>query len=162
MGHSPQFRCIHRLHCVLLVGEGCSCPEVARWFGEDPRSIERWVHDYESEGISGLLDLPRRGRPPRLSSEQMDDLQRVLHRDPAVAGEDGRRWTGKVLQRYVERRLAVEMSVRQCQRLLVQLRQMETGEVDLPEQADDGLDETGDADEEYRLHSGRSGGPLTQ
>ena len=39
--HSPQSRFVHRLHCLLLVGTGQSCYQVAKVFGDDPRSIER-------------------------------------------------------------------------------------------------------------------------
>lgn len=58
----PRF--LHRLHCLLLIAEGRSCYEVARWFGEDPRTIERWVHALDWYGIEGLREHHAGGRPP--------------------------------------------------------------------------------------------------
>lgn len=48
---SPEQRFLHRLHCVLLVAKGRSCYEVAGWFGEDLRTIERWVHALDEQGV---------------------------------------------------------------------------------------------------------------
>jgi hypothetical protein len=33
----------HRLHGVLLVAQGLSCPEVARLLGDSSRSVEYWI-----------------------------------------------------------------------------------------------------------------------
>ena len=54
--HSPQTRFVHRLHCLLLVGTGRSCYEVAEVFGDDPRSVERWVHEFQQHGVEGLRE----------------------------------------------------------------------------------------------------------
>ncbi len=34
----------HRLHGVLLVAQGMTCPKVAEWLGDSPRSVVNWVH----------------------------------------------------------------------------------------------------------------------
>ncbi len=49
------------------VAQGLTCPEVARLLGDAPRSVEYWVHRYEREGLSGLNEGERSGRPGRLS-----------------------------------------------------------------------------------------------
>jgi transposase len=51
---SDESRYDHRLHGVLLVANGQSCREVALLFGEDPRTVQRWVKRFEDgEGDSG-------------------------------------------------------------------------------------------------------------
>lgn len=118
VGRSPQGRCLHRLHCALLVGEGVSSLQVARWFGDDPRAVEEWVHDYEERGIAGLRDAPRLGRPPKLTREQMNELRETVAGGGVGANGLGVRWTGRMLRDYIEEHFNVPMSVRQCQRLL--------------------------------------------
>ena len=41
---SEESRYDHRLHGVLLVAQGMTCPEVARLLGDSRRSVEYWVH----------------------------------------------------------------------------------------------------------------------
>ena len=78
----PQF--LHRLHCTLLIAEGRSCCEVARWFGKHPRTIERWVHALDLHGLEGLRDHHAGGRPAKLTGETAQrlalDLQKATRR----------------------------------------------------------------------------------
>ena len=64
---SQDSRYDHRLHGVLLVAQGMTCPEVARLLGDAPRTVEYWVRRFEEEGLTGLVEGERPGRPPRLS-----------------------------------------------------------------------------------------------
>ena len=82
MNCEPQF--LHRLHCTLLIAEGRSCCEVARWFGKHPRTIERWVHALDLHGLEGLRDRHAGGRPAKLAGETARrlalDLQKAAQR----------------------------------------------------------------------------------
>ena len=75
---SEESRYDHRLHGVLLVAQGMTCPEVARLLGDAPRSVEYWVHRYEREGLDGLTEGDRPGRPRRLDDKQVPEMNRVL------------------------------------------------------------------------------------
>src|SRR5258707_14730589 len=44
---SEESRYHHRLHGVLLVAQGMTCPEVARLLGDAPRSVEYWFHRFD-------------------------------------------------------------------------------------------------------------------
>jgi len=44
---SEESRYDHRLHGVLLVAQGMSCPEVSRLLGDSPRTVEYWVGRFE-------------------------------------------------------------------------------------------------------------------
>ena len=73
----------HRLHSVLLVAQGMTCPKVARLFGDTPRSVENWVRSYELYGLRGLLEDKRPGRARRLNPQQQlkSMLLCVKHRE---------------------------------------------------------------------------------
>ena len=51
---SQDSRYDHRLHGVLLVAQGMTCPQVARLLGDAPRSVEYWVGRFEQKGLAGL------------------------------------------------------------------------------------------------------------
>ena len=118
---SPDSRYDHRLHGVLLVAQGMSCREVARLLGDAPRTVQIWVHRFEAEGLAGLVEGERPGRPTRLSEEQMQELGKVLRGSPTEAGLGMHLWDGKTLAAFIEQAYGVELSVRQCQRLFRKL-----------------------------------------
>ena len=118
---SEESRYDHRLHGVLLVAQGMTCPEVAQLLGDAPRSIEYWVGRFEKEGLAGLWEGERSGRPRRLSEKQMEAVDRILRRSPREAGLSGNLWDGKTLSRWLERNYHLTLGVRQCQRIFRQL-----------------------------------------
>src|SRR6202158_2453557 len=67
---SEESRYDHRLHGVLLVAQGMTCPEVARLLGDAPRSVENWVHRFDQEGMAGLTEGERSGRASRFGGKQ--------------------------------------------------------------------------------------------
>ena len=117
---SEESRYDHRLHGVLLVAQGMTCPEVGRVLGDAPRSVEYWVHRFEARGLAGLVEGERSGRPRRLSGSQLREIDTVLRRMPRDVGLTGTLWDGKTLSAWMERQLGVDLGVRQCQRLFRQ------------------------------------------
>src|ERR1700694_2140685 len=75
---SEESRYDHRLHGVLLVAQGMTCPEVARVLGDAPRSVEYWVHRFQEKGLGGLTEGERSGGPSRLNEKQIQEINRVL------------------------------------------------------------------------------------
>ena len=119
--NSCEQRFLLRLCCVLLIAEGCSCYEVARWFGEDPRTIERWVHALHGHGVEGLREHYAGGRPAKLTGEQAQRLAVDLQKPPLLSGYPGREWSGKLLTQHLAESYGIKLSARQCQRMLRRL-----------------------------------------
>ena len=118
---SPEARYDHRLHGILLVAQGMSCRQVGHLLGDSPRTVQYWVHRFESEGFAGLVDGDRSGRPTRLSDEQLDEISLVLRTSPSDVGLSANLWDGKLLSSYIAQKYNVELGVRQSQRLFRQL-----------------------------------------
>jgi len=118
---SDESRYDHRLHGVLLVAQGLTCPEVAGLLGEARRSVEYWVRRFEEEGLAGLQEGERPGRPRRLSSKQLVEVDAILRKAPREVGMGGNLWDGKTLAAWIERQHGSRLGVRQCQRLFRQL-----------------------------------------
>jgi transposase len=118
---SEESRYDHRLHGVLLVAQGMTCPEVAHLLGDAPRSVEYWVGRFERDGLPGLLEGERPGRPRRLTEEQWKGVDEVLRYPPRKIGLSGNIWDGKTLSTWIEQRYGIAIGVRQCQRIFRQL-----------------------------------------
>ena len=118
---SEEARYDHRLHGVLLVAQGMSAPQVAQFLGDGTRTVEYWVKRFNAEGLSGLIEGDRPGRPARLSESQLEHLGVILRESPQAHGLTGNLWDGKTVAEWLRRNWAVKLSIRQCQRLFRQL-----------------------------------------
>lgn len=114
---SEDARYDHRLHAVLMVAQGLSARQTAGYLGDSPRTVEYWVNRFNEEGLAGLAETPRQGRPSRLSQEQLDEAAQALRDSPRLHGIDANLWDGKTLSHWIARQWGVELGVRQCQRL---------------------------------------------
>lgn len=118
---SGESRYDHRLHGVLLVAQGMTCPEVARLLGDAPRSVEYWIKNFERNGLAGLWEGERSGRPRRLDAEQLQGINAALRKTPRDMGLGGTLWDGKTLAAWIAGEYGIDLGVRQCQRLFRQL-----------------------------------------
>jgi len=121
ISRSEESRYDHRLHGLLLVTTGQSCREVARLFGEDASTVQRWVRRFEDRGLEGLREGERPGRPRQLDDGQWRQVAADLRRSPRVFGLAATLWDGPLLAEHLRRRFGIKLGVRQCQRLFRQL-----------------------------------------
>lgn len=120
--HSRDHRFLYRLFCVLLLAEGQSPQQVAEWLGEHARTLERWRKRFVEQGTDGLRDDTSPGRPPKLNPEQLNEVLADLTQPAYLFGFSSEKWQGKVLREHLKRRYDVDISLRQCQRLLKQAK----------------------------------------
>jgi transposase len=121
IARSDESRYDHRLHGLLLITGGQSCQQVAQLFGENRRTVQRWVTRFESHGLEGVREGERSGRPTALDAKQWTALGRDLRRDPGAFGLAGHLWDGKMLCEHLRKRYGVTLGVRQCQRIFGQM-----------------------------------------
>ena len=118
---SEESRYDHRLHAVLLVAKGMSCPEASDYLGDSERALRYWTNRYTREGLQGLIENEHPGRPSRLTSEQMERINLILRSKPEDVGLRGGIWDGKLLSTFIQKEFRVALGTRQCQRLFRQL-----------------------------------------
>lgn len=115
---SEESRYHHRLHAILLVARGMTARQVAELLGDAPRTVQYWVKRFQDQGLTGLEDSNRPGRPARLTHQQLAQIAAALPRDPKIVGVAADSWDGHALSDYVRHRYRVSLGVRQCQRVL--------------------------------------------
>ena len=119
---SDESRYDHRLHGVLMVARGLSCTEVATLLGDAPRTVAYWVQRFEQEGLAGLAEGDRPGRPRRLNPEQLKQIGSALRGRYRIDWELGANlWDGKTLCEFIAKEWKITLGVRQSQRLFRQL-----------------------------------------
>lgn len=118
---TDESRYDHRLHGLLLVAQGMTAPQVGRLLGDSTRTVQYWVRRFDEEGLAGLAEGARPGRPRRLTEPQVKVIEAALRQSPEDVGLTGHLWDGKTLSAFLERKFEVDLGVRQCQRLFRQL-----------------------------------------
>lgn len=79
-----------RARVVLLAAEGATNREIAEKVGLSAQSVCKWRQRYLKDGLSGLHDELRAGRPRSISDEEVAALiRKTLNTKP----EDGTHWT---------------------------------------------------------------------
>ena len=127
--HAREHRYLYRLLCVLLLAEGHSPQQTAEWLGEHARTLERWRKRYLEQGVDGLRDDTSPGRPPKLAPDQLAGVLDDLDQPPYVFGYTSGKWQGKVLKEHLRGKYQIDISLRQCQRLLRQFKDRKLGPV---------------------------------
>lgn len=105
-----------RIAAMLLVLEGWKSTRIAQLFTVSRWSVVKWIRKVNKEGITGVPDHRRSGRPCRLNETVLKDLDEVLQRSPQEFGLKRNRWDGIVVIEYLERFHGVRLKVRQAQR----------------------------------------------
>lgn len=118
---TPEARYVHRLHAILLVAQGMSCRQAAKLLGDSPRSVAYWVRLFHKQGLAGLADSDRPGRPRRLTEDQMAEIAEAWRRSPGEHGLTGGHWDARMVSAFIREQFGVELGLRQCQRLGRQL-----------------------------------------
>jgi transposase len=89
---------------------GMSRERAARQAGMDRQTLRDWVIRFNAEGVGGLRDRPRSGRPPFLDEGQMATFKARVLRGPDPERDGVSSWTAKDLCRIVEDRFGVSYS----------------------------------------------------
>ena len=78
----PTFRCRQRAHAILLSVRGFTIPQL--WSILDVRrdAISDWIDRWEEEGLLGLYDRPRAGRPRIYTEVEVNLLKTLVDEEP--------------------------------------------------------------------------------
>lgn len=107
-----------RLLALANALDGMSRDQAARAAGMDRQTLRDWVHRYNAEGIAGLNDAPRSGRPPVLSEGQITELKELVLAGPELERDGVVRWRCVDLQTVIAERYKVSVHERTVGKLL--------------------------------------------
>ena len=100
------------MHAARLLAKGLSQSEVARRVGAHRQSVSRWAAELHAKGRAGLKKAGRAGRKPRLSAEQITQIERGLKRGPQALGYATSLWTANRVAHLIEQECGVKLSPR--------------------------------------------------
>lgn len=78
----PKSRVRQRAHAVLLNNRRYTMTQISDLFGVQLETVSGWLNRWEAQGLSGLFDAPRSGRPPRFESDEIETFIRYIETNP--------------------------------------------------------------------------------
>ena len=75
-------RVLRRLLALAMALDGTNREEAARQAGMDRQTLRDWVARYNAEGVDGLRDRERPGRPALLAPELEEELRQLIDAGP--------------------------------------------------------------------------------
>jgi transposase len=102
-------RVSERAHFVLLSDQGKSVPEIGALMGYSAQAVYPWLERYQQQGIAGLYDEPRSGRPPN-APHLVAIVQAQTGQPPWTFGYPESGWTVNGLLRHLRQRFRILIS----------------------------------------------------
>lgn len=89
-----------RLLALAHFQEGHSKTQIAKFLKVSRTSVNKWIKVYLDEGLEGLKEKPRSGRPAWLDQKQQNQLTRYIEEN--ASKPQGGRLTGADIHRYIK------------------------------------------------------------
>ena len=90
-------RVSERMRMILLSSRGYSVPQIAAIFECDEETVRSWFARFEAEGVAGLRDRPRSGRPRKADEAAQRQIRLQVECPPGAAGYRFGYWTVRTL-----------------------------------------------------------------
>ena len=117
----PDLRLRQRVRIILLLDEGYKHPQVARLLSIKVSQVYWWHKRWREEGLSGLSDRPRSGRPLSGGEAYEKKLEQLLESAPKAYGYASTVWDSKQLMAHLEKETGVKVCERTFRNILARL-----------------------------------------
>jgi len=112
------YRVATRLHAIVLNMEGKTAPEIADILKVHRSKVSIWLRNWKENGMDGILEGHRSGRPPVISAAQRQELADILDSGPVAYGFTSGVWTSPMVARIIKEEFAVTYHPAHVSRIL--------------------------------------------
>lgn len=114
-------RVSERIRMILLSSKGYSVPQIADIFECDQASVRTWIERFEAEGVNGLHDRPRCGRPRKAGVVAQEQIRQTVTKQPSQFGYLFGFWTIVTLCTHLVSSMSLTLSRATVRRVLWRL-----------------------------------------
>src|SRR2546426_1579851 len=94
---TKEVRVFRRAQAVRDVVKGQRLQHVSDALQFTYSALRKWVHRFANQGVQGLVDRPRPGRPAKVTCELEKHLNRLVDQDPLEHGSLYSQWSCREL-----------------------------------------------------------------
>ena len=120
-----EVRIFRRAQAVREVAQGHRLQTVSDSLHFTYSALRKWVHRFDQEGIAGLTDRPRPGRPPKVTCELAKHLDRLVDQDPLQHGSIHSQWSCQALATVLARQTGIQLSRESVREVLKKKSQLQ-------------------------------------
>ena len=111
-------RDVLRARIILCCADGLPHRQTKRTLHTSVDAVLRWRSRYEAEGLDGLKDRPRSGRPAEYSEQERGEIMAIARTDPQALDLPFGYWSLDRLLEYVNVELSIPIGRSQLHRVL--------------------------------------------
>jgi transposase len=123
---TKEARVFHRAQAVRAVVAGQHVSTVSMTFHLANSAVRKWVQRFAQQGPQGLLDRPRSGRPPKVTCELAQHLNRLVDEDPLQHGALSSQWNCRELATVLAQQTGVHLGRESIRTLLKKRRKLQS------------------------------------
>jgi putative transposase len=114
MKSEKKTRIYKRYHSLYLYHSGKTCKEISQILGFTEKTVSTLNQTYYKEGLKGIPDKPRTGRPKRLTEVQESELRdTILNKLPQDVGfPSDFNWTADIIAKYIKLKYQYDYSIK--------------------------------------------------
>jgi transposase len=106
---TKEARVFRRAQAVREVVKGQRLQTISDTLSFTYSALRKWVHRFAHQGTPGLMDRPRPGRPPKVTCELEQHLNRLIAQDPLEHGSRSSQWSCRELASVFARETGVHL-----------------------------------------------------
>ena len=97
-----------------MIEDDLSRGEISRSVGVDVQTLRDWAIRYNAEGLDGLRDAARPGRPPKLDESQTAELVSLIETGSYPDAGEPSRWTPGTIQQWIKDPFDIDFQWKAC------------------------------------------------
>lgn len=106
----PNNRVRKRAQAIRLSTKGYTIPQISEILGCNRQSIHNWFNGFETNGLDGLYDKSRKGRPAVATAEYRSRLVHAIKTNPRELGYPFTVWTITRIRAHMAKELKILLS----------------------------------------------------
>jgi transposase len=106
---TKEARVFRRAQAVREVVNGQRLQTVSDTLHFTYSALRKWVYRFADQGVQGLADRPRPGRPPKVTCALAHHLDRLLDQDPLQHGSLYSQWSCRELATVLAQQTGVQL-----------------------------------------------------
>jgi transposase len=106
---TKEVRVFRRAQAVQEVVKGQRLQHVSDTLHFTYSALRKWVYRFATQGIQGLVDRPRPGRPAKVTCELEKHLNRLVDQDPLEYGSIYSQWSCRELATVLAQQTGVQL-----------------------------------------------------
>ena len=119
---TKEARIFRRAQAVREVVAGHHINAVSMTFHFTNSALRKWVQRFAHQGPEGLRDRPRPGRPPKVTCELEQHLNRLVEQDPLHHSSLDSQWSCRELALVFAQQTGVQLGRESIRRVLKKMR----------------------------------------